>query len=217
MIDSPPVVHADVAFTQMINRTSQTFTTNAPKYMTYNVVMKTHIEGPVTADKTDRFNVAVRVADDTAMMTPAPAYTTSEGATATPLMPYFTPFSQFTFQYYVNLQRSNLTIKPGAPWSFTHPDVGFADKDAGGFGNATVSFAPDSTPEKSHLILSGAPNTDACYPQEAVLDAMGQPELVTVKCGRSTLRFDYSMVDGHWVATHFRFATTDRVGEKTLK
>ncbi len=103
----------DLAFAILINRTSAYYNANPPVYMTYTE--RTHVMAP-TLGRTQDINrsIAVRVADDYAVMQDLPTVVIAPGQ-AFPVVAYFDPLSAFTFSYFANLKRVDITLQRGAP------------------------------------------------------------------------------------------------------
>src|SRR5579872_2017633 len=100
----------DVALFQLINRTAAAFAQNPPAYITYTEY--THISSP-TMGRTQDINrsVAVRQADDYAVMQDLPRGAVRVGQ-AFPIIPYFDPLGQsFSFSWFANLKNVQITLE----------------------------------------------------------------------------------------------------------
>ena len=147
---------ADLAFALLINRTSQYYAANPPAYMTY--VEHTHVNAPTLGRTQDiDRSIAVRVADNYAVMKDLPNGSERTGQ-AFPIVAYFDPLSAFTFSYFANLKRVDITLQRGAPLTLAIPA---ADPNV----NVLVPYnsywaaryAPDSSDAALHLLIEPTP------------------------------------------------------------
>jgi hypothetical protein len=207
------MIGADAAFAALINRAAAAYTASPPAYMTFRET--THVEGANRTQDINRY-VAVRVADDYAVMQDLPEGATREGA-AFPVIPYFDPFSAFKFSYFANLKRVDITFVPGAPWQLTipadNPDV---DVVVPYFSFIAPSYASDSRDDAIHLTIAPTPRTgdDSLYPSDVVEDPVTHlPSHVTLQNSSSDMAigFDFGIVQGHWVVTRGTYTGTQHV------
>ena len=207
------MVGADAAFAALINRAAAAYTAAPPAYMTFRET--THVEG---ADHTKDINryVAVRVADDFAVMQDLPQGATREGP-AFPVIPFFDPFSAFSFSYFANLARTDITFTPGAPWEMSAPpDAASADVVVPYFSFLAPTYAPNSTDTALHVLCAPTPlyKADAMYPSDVVEDPLSQlPAHVTLQQNGEDMEIglDFAVVQGHWVVTRGTFSATQHV------
>ncbi len=212
---------ADLAFALLINRTSAFYQAHPPIYMTY--VEHTHVSAPTLgrAQDIDR-SIAVRVADDVAVMKDLPNGGQRTGQ-AFPIVAYFDPLSNFKFGYFANLKRVDITLQRGAPFYLTIPD---ADPNV----NAVVPYnsywaaryANDSTDTALHLLIEPTPRVQqGIYPSEVVEDASTQlPSRIEMRVaggGDEAISLEYAVIDGHWVIVHGTFSQTMHVAFLTYK
>jgi hypothetical protein len=207
------MIGADAAFAALMNRAAAAYTSSAPAYMTYRET--THIEGANRSEDINRA-VAVRVADDYAVMQDLPNGETRTGP-AFPVIPFFDPFSSFKFRYFANLKRLDIEFDPGAP--FQLPDVP-TDPNVNAvvvyFSEYAPRYAPDSTDAAIHLIIAPTPRTGdgSLYPSEVVEDPQTHlPKHVTLQEDGSDMEIglDYGVVNGYWVVTRGTYSETQRV------
>jgi hypothetical protein len=201
----------DLALALLIDRTSTAYTTNAPAYMTY--VERTHVVAPTLgrSQEIDR-EVAVRVADDTAVMHDLPRGATRIGE-AFPIIPYFDPLGSFSFSYFANLKRIDITLQRGAPMVFPipspQPDIDVTVAYASFWD---PRYAPDSAPGHLHVLIAPTPRTSGFYPAEIVEDPQTRlPARIVLKdTGNDmTIALDYRVIEGHWVIVHGTFSATE--------
>lgn len=204
----------DLALALLINRTTQAYDAHPPAYIVYRE--STHVVAPSLgrSQEIDRL-VAVRNADDVAVMNDLPGGRQRIGE-AFPIIPFFDPFSQFTFSYYANLKRINITLRRGAPLEFpipsANPDVDVVVPYASFW---SVTYAPDSTPNRLHLLIAPTPRYGSgFYPSDVVEDPQTHlPSHVELRDAASdmVITLDYQTVDGYWIVTHGTFTATEHI------
>ena len=206
------MIGADLALAGLMNRAADAYTTSPPAYITYTE--RTHVVGANRTEDIDR-SVAVRVADNYAVMHDLPQGATRIGP-AFPVIPHFDPFSSFSFSYFANLKRVDITFNPGDPFRVSLPPAATdVDVVLPYFSEWAPQYAPDSTDDAAHLII--APTTRSSgdfYPSEVVEDPQTQlPKRVVMRLEGSdeTIALDYSMVNGYWLVTHGSFSSTQHV------
>jgi hypothetical protein len=209
---------ADLALALLINRTAAYYQANAPAYMTY--VEQTHVSAPSLGRSQDiNRSVAVRVADDFAVMQDLPTGARRTGQ-AFPIIAYFDPFSQFSFSWFANLKRVDITLDRGLPFSIaTPPPDPSVDAVIPYFIAWDVRYAPDSKPGALHLLIAPTPrelqgcgSAGCIYPSEVVEDPQTRlPSRIVLATTNSdeTIRLDYQVLDGHWIITHGTWGGTE--------
>jgi len=202
----------DLALAQLLNRAAQTYNDNPPVYMTYRE--HTHVSAP-TLGRTQDIDrtVAVRVADNYALMHDLPSGGDRFGE-AFPIIPYFDPISNFSFTYFANLKRVDITLDRGKPLFFTIPqDDPSATMTVPYVSFWTPRYAPDSRDDALHLLIDPTPRTgtNTYYPNEIVEDPRTQlPSRITMLLTGTdeAITLDYAVIDGHWIITHGTFSAT---------
>jgi hypothetical protein len=206
------MIPPDLALAALINHTAEVYQTSAPVYMTYTE--RTHVEGANRTKDIDR-SVMVRVADDYAVMRDLPAGGESTGQ-AFPIIPYFDPFSNFTFSYFANLKKVDITLNRRDVYSVPVPAP---DSDAvvvPYFSWMDPRYAPDATPDHLHWLIDPTPRVgnNTFYFSDITEDPQtGLPSHVVMRLTGSdeVIALDYSVVDGHWLITHGTFTSTQQV------
>jgi hypothetical protein len=211
----------DVALAMLINRTADNFRQNPPAYMTYTERM--HVSAP-SLGRTQDINrsIAVRIADDYAVMRDLPNGTERTGQ-AFPIVAYFDPFSGFGFSYFANMKRVDITLQIGKLYTLPIPEE---DPDV----NVLVPYnsffashyAPDSTDAALHVINEPTSrNAGAFYPSEVVEDpATHLPSHIELRIASGDdmlIALDYKVIDGHWVITHGQFSGSQHVAFLNFK
>lgn len=211
------MIPADLALAMLINRTTAYYEANPPTYMTY--VERTHVSAPSLGRSQDiNRSVAVRVADDLAVMQDLPAGARRIGE-AFPIVAYFDPFSSFSFSWFANLKRVDIKLQRGKPFTVATPQPDpTVNEVIPYFSFWDVRYAPDSTPNAVHLLLSptsryvqGCGSGGCLYPSEVVEDPQTQlPKRIVIATTNSdeTIALDYQVVDGHWIVTHGTWSGT---------
>lgn len=210
----------DTALVELINRTATAYVQNAPAYITYREYM--HVSAP-SLGRTQDINrsVMVRQADDYAVMQDLPQGAQRTGQ-AFPIIPYFDPFTQFSFSWFANLKRVNITIQRSEPglWPMPAPDPGV---------NAVVpylsfwdpSYLPDSTDAAIHVRIAPTPSYgNGFYPYEVTEDPQSRlPAHIELRTTDDSeiVDLDYKVIDTHWVVTHGRFTAVEHVGPLTFQ
>lgn len=200
----------DLALALLINRTATTYVSTMPPYMTYRE--RTHVEGNGQAREIDRF-VAVRVSDNYAVMRDLPNGGERTGE-AFPIIPYFDPFSRFSFSYFANLKRVDISLERDLPGLFPIP-ASDPSVDAVIPYNPywAPRYAPDSTDARLHFLIDPTPKTgnNTFFPSDVAQDQQTQlPGHIEMRLNGSdeAIALDYATVDGHWVITHGSFSGT---------
>jgi hypothetical protein len=207
------MIGADAALAALINRAATTYLTAAPAYITFQE--STHVEGANKSEDINRY-VAVRVADDYAVMRDLPQGAQREGP-AFPVIPFFDPFSTFRFSYFANLKRLDITFDPGQPFQLQLPAPDpSVNEVVSYFSEWAPRYAPDSTDAALHLLIEPTSLTgnNALYPSDVTEDpATHLPSHVTLQDNGTdmTLGLDFSMVNGYWVITRGTWSATQHV------
>ena len=210
------MIPADIAFAQLVNATAKAYVDNAPAYITYRE--HTHIVGTGTIRQDRDINrfVAVRQSDNTAIMRDLPNGGESQGQ-AFPIIPYFNPFTAFSFSYFANLKQISITLTRAASFTFALPQP---SRDV----DSTVFYIPFWKPAYAAGSSDAAPHftveltthqTRAAYLSDIIVDPQSHlPSHVVVKLENdpTTISLDYAMLQGHWVITHGTMSTSQTVG-----
>ncbi|MGH7737865.1 MAG: hypothetical protein ACREMP_08380 [Candidatus Tyrphobacter sp.] len=208
------MVPADVALALLINRTAAAYESDPPSYIVYRE--RTVVKAPSLgrSQEIDR-SVAARNIDDLAVMRDLPGGGRRVGP-AFPVIPYFDPFSQFTFSYFANLKRVDISLDRGAPIRFTLPPSNpNVDVVVPYMSFWDVSYAPGSRPSAPRFTIAITPrlgNAPQMYPSDVVEDPETHlPSRVVLRDTASdmVISLDYSVVDGHWTITHGTFTATE--------
>jgi len=211
---------ADLALALLINRTSAFYDANRPVYMTY--LEHTRVTAPTLgrAQSIDR-SIAVRSADNFAVMQDLPNGEQRTGQ-AFPIVADFDPFSSFSFGYFANLKRVDITIQRGKvlvlPIPEPDPSVNVVVPYASFWD---VKFAPDSTDAALHFLIGPTPRfPSGLYPSEVVEDPNTKlPAHIEIRAveGDEAFSLDYKVVEGHWLIVHGTFSQTEKVAFMTFK
>jgi len=208
------MIPPDLAFAQFCNQTAAAYVQNAPAYITYRE--RTHIPAPSLhrEHEIDRY-VMVRVKDNVAVMRDLPAGGTHNGP-AFPIIPYFDPISAFSFGYFANLKRLDITLERAAPYYFNLPQP---DTSV----DATVyylpfwkpSYLPNSNESAPHFSIQpiGQPSR-AMYPSELDIDpGTHLPSHIEMRMidDSMVIGLDYQVLQNHWILTHVTFTSTQSV------
>lgn len=210
---------ADLALAALINRAAQTYTYSAPKYITYKEY--SHIEGNGQSRDINRA-VMVRVADDYAIMKDLPDGAERTGE-AFPMIPFFDVFSNFSFCYYANLKKVDITFNPAPAFYVKLPDLDpSVDMVVAYFSAWAPRYAEDSTDNAGHFIVDPTRRLQAnmLYPSDVREDPQSHlPSHVLEKQIGTDMEIglDYGMVDGRWVITRGTFTATQRAIFITVK
>lgn len=212
---------ADLALALLINRSSTFYQNNPPLYMTYTE--HTHVSAPTLgrAQDIDR-SIAVRVADDYAVMQDLPNGSQRTGQ-AFPIVAYFDPFSNFTFSYFANLKRVDITLQRGAPLYLAIPPEDPSVNVVVPYNSYwDIRYASDSTDAALHVLIDPTPRvSNGLYPSEVIEDAAtklpSHIEMRSAGASDETFSLDYSVIDGHWVVVHGTFSQTMHVAFLTYK
>ena len=204
-----------MALAALINQAGITYLQKRPVYMTYTET--THVIGANRSEDINR-SVAVRVADDYAVMQDLPRGATRLGQ-AFPVIAFFDPFSSFNFSWKApNLKRIDITVNPGKPYFFPTPPVDpNVDAVVPYMTEWAPYYAPNSSAEAIHILLDPTARTGPyLYPADVTEDPQtGLPSSVTLKSNAPgddmMITLDYSMIDGYWVVTKGVYSGTARV------
>jgi hypothetical protein len=205
------MISADVALAMLINRTSAYYQANPPTYMTYTEY--THVTAPSLGRSQDiNRTVAVRVADDYAVMQDLPHGEQRTGE-AFPIIPYFDPLSAFSFSWFANLKRVDITLMRGQPLVLATPQPDpTVDMLVPYNSYWAAHYAPDSTDAALHLVIDPTARVrGSYYPSEVVEDPQTQlPSHIEMRVDGSdeTISLDFKVIDGHWVITHGTWSAT---------
>ncbi|MFY9738395.1 MAG: hypothetical protein WAK11_05000 [Candidatus Cybelea sp.] len=211
---------ADLALALLINRTSAFYDANPPVYMTYTE--HTRVTAPTLgrAQSIDR-SIAVRAADNFAVMQDLPNGEQRTGQ-AFPIVAYFDPFSSFSFGYFANLKRVDITLQRGKPGVFPIPEPDPSVNVVVPYNSYwAVSYAPDSTDAALHLLIEPTPRLQpGLYPADVVEDPDTRlPAHIEMRAteGDEDFSLDYKVIEGHWVIVHGTFRQTEHVAFMTFK
>jgi hypothetical protein len=211
---------ADLALALLINRTSAFYDANPPVYMTYTE--HTRVTAPTLgrAQSIDR-SIAVRAGDNFAVMQDLPNGGQRTGQ-AFPIVAYFDPFSNFTFGYFANLKRVDITLQRGKSYLFPIPETDPSVNVVVPYNSYwAATYAPDSTDTALHLLIEPTPRVQhGLYPAEVVEDPTTQlPAHIEMRAveGDEAFSLDYKVIDGHWVIVHGSFSATQHAAFLTFK
>ena len=211
------MISPDIAFAILVNRTAQAYLQSPPPYMTYRE--RTHVTGANRVQDIDR-QVAVRVADDFAVMQDLPHGATRTGE-AFPIIPYFDPISSFGFSYFANLKRVDIELTRARPWYFAIPAPDPSVNLTIAYNSFFVpTYAPDSAPNALHLLLAPTPRFHGFYPADIVEDPNSQlPSRILMRSTSDdeTIELDYQVIDGHWLIAHSVYSATQHVAFMTFR
>lgn len=202
----------DLALALLINRTAAAYDANPPVYIVYRETTLVQAPSLGRSQHMDRLVVA-RNADDAAVMTDLPAGGRQIGQ-AFPIIPYFDPFSQFSFSYFANLKRVDITLARGAAdrLDLPPPNPG-VDVVVPYMSFWDVQYAPDSQAGRPHFVIAPTPRAgNGIYPSDVTEDPQTHlPSHVVLRDTASdmVISLDYSVLDGHWVVTHGTFSATE--------
>ena len=207
---------ADVALANLLNRTAQAYVQNAPAYIAYRE--RTHV-GAASLGRSQDINryVQVRQADNYAVMRDLPQGAERTGQ-AFPIIPYFDPFTQFSFSWFANLKNVDIKIERSAPglWPLPQPDKS-VDLVVPYFSFWAPSYAPDSNDARAHILISPTPQyaADSLYPAQVIEDPRSRlPAHIEMRTtsGDEVITLDYQVLQNHWVVTHGTFTSRQHVG-----
>ncbi|HEV2261868.1 MAG TPA: hypothetical protein VGR69_06250 [Candidatus Rubrimentiphilum sp.] len=213
------MVSADVALADLMNRTARAYVQYAPAYIVYRE--RTHITAPTLGRSQDinRF-VQVRQADNFAVMQDLPQGAQRTGQ-AFPIIPYFDPFTQFTFSWFANLRRVDITLQRSPPglWPLPQPDAS-VDVVVPYFSFWQPVYAADSSATRIDIRIAPTPLLgDGIFPSQVVEDPRSLlPAHIEMRttAGDEVIALDYQVVQNHWIVTHGSFSSTQRVGPLTF-
>ena len=205
----------DVALVQLINRTASAYVSHPPAYITYREF--THVTASIGRSQDINRYVAVRQADDYAVMQDLPQGAQRIGQ-AFPIIPYFDPLAGFSYSWFANLKRVDITLKRYAPTAWPLPPADpSVDAVVPYVSFWAPSYAPDSTPQHLHFTVAPTPALPEgdLYPADVVVDPQTQlPSHIEVRfAGDPTvISLDYRTIDGCWVITHARYTAPQHFG-----
>ncbi|HEX4013574.1 MAG TPA: hypothetical protein VHX17_06760 [Candidatus Cybelea sp.] len=211
---------ADLALALLINRTSAYYLANPPLYMTY--VERTHVSAAGVGRTQDlNRSVAVRVADNYAVMQDLPNGSQRTGQ-AFPIVAYFDPFSNFSFGYFANLKRVDITLQRGSTYQFPIPQPDPSVNLVVPYNSFwAATYAPDSTDSALHLLIVPTPRVkNGLYPAAVIEDPETHlPAHIEMRSieGDESFSLDYKVVENHWIITHGTFSATQHVAFMTFK
>lgn len=209
------MISADVALANLMNRTARAYVQNAPAYIVYRE--RTHITAPSLGRSQDINRVVqVRQADNFAVMQDLPQGAQRTGQ-AFPIIPYFDPFTQFTFSWFANLRRVDITLerKPPGLWPVPPQDPN-VDVVVPYFSFWQPVYAPDTS--AAHIDIRVTPTPllgEGLFPAQVVEDPRTMlPAHIEMRTtsGDEVIALDYQLVQNHWMITHGSFTSTQRVG-----
>jgi hypothetical protein len=209
------MIPPDVALVQVINRTATTYVQNAPAYITYRE--RTHVSSNIgRTEDINRF-VQVRQADNYAVMQDLPQGAQRTGQ-AFPIIPYFDPLAGFSYSWFANLKRIDITIKRLEPglWPLPAPDPK-VDVLMPYISFWAPSYMADSTERHLHFRVLPTPSLQQgyLYPYDLVVDSQtGLPSHLEIRFAGdpTTISLDYQTIDGHWVITHATYSAPQHFG-----
>jgi hypothetical protein len=215
------MIPADLALAQLINKTAQAYVSNAPAYITYTE--RTRVSAP-SLGRSQEINryVAVRQADDYAVMQDLPAGAQRTGQ-AFPIIPYFDPVGQsFDFSWYANLKKIDITLHRAnvGYWPVPDPDpnVSVVIPYASFW---TPAYMPDSTPSHLHIRVTPTPAYgQGFYLYDIMQDPQTQlPSHIEMRTTDDTevITLDYQVLQGHWVITRGTFTSMEHFGPMTFQ
>jgi hypothetical protein len=209
------MIPPDLALVQLINRTATAYVSNPPAYITYREF--THVSASMGRAQDINRYVAVREADNYAVMQDLPQGAQRVGQ-AFPIIPYFDPLAGFSYTWFANLKRVDITIRRVTPglWPIpqTYPGVNVLVPYISFWA---PSYASDSTEARLHLHVGPTPSlpNDDLYPADIVEDPQthlpSHMELRFVN-DPTIISLDYQVLDGHWVITHARYTAPQHFG-----
>lgn len=216
------MISADVALANLMNRTAAAYVQNAPAYIVYRE--HTHVSAASLgrAQDIDR-TVKVRQADNYAVMQDLPRGGERTGQ-AFPIIPYFDPFTQFTFSWFANLKRVDITLQRSPPGLFPLPPPDTTvDVLVPYFSFWAPSYAPDSTPARADILIAPTPvyASGSLYPAQVIEDPRthlpARIEMRTTGGDDEIITLDYQVLQNHWVITHGTFTSRQHVGPLTFQ
>lgn len=209
------MLSADGALAGLINRTAQAYVQNAPSYIVYRE--RTHITAPSLgrSQDIDRL-VKVRQSDDAAVMQDLPRGAVRTGQ-AFPIIPYFDPFTQFSFSWYANLKRVDITLQRSQPFFLTIPPADpSVDLVLPYFSFWDPSYLSLPGDPALHLRVAPTPALGTgFYPYDIVEDPQTQlPAHVEMRTTDDSeiISFDYRVIEGHWTIVRGTFTSNEHVG-----
>lgn len=206
----------DVALVQLINRTAAAYVQNAPAYITYTE--HTHISA-TGLNRTQDINraVAVRQADDFAVMQDLPQGAKRAGH-AFPIIPYFDPLGQgFSFSWFANLKNVQITLQRPQVGQWPIPP---ADPNVNVFipyaSFWEPAYLPDSTDASLHIRITPTTAYPAdLYTSEVLVDPQTQlPSRIELKSRRDSEVMDlyYKVLEGHWTVVRATYTAPEHFG-----
>lgn len=210
------MIPADQAFIDVWNRTAVAYTQDPPAFITYDEY--THASAPSLGRSQDiNRSVQVRQADNFAVMRDLPNGGERTGK-AFPIIPYFDPFSSWSYSWFANLKNVNIDLirypvgtivepppDPSATFNLTYLVIWYP------------SYFPDSAPGAEHLKVLPTPallDKQMYFPDVRVDPHTHLPSHVEIKWQGipDDLTLDYRIMQGHWVITHATYTSPQHVG-----
>src|SRR5579864_5499565 len=149
------MLSADVALANLINRTATAYVRTAPAFIVYRE--RTHITASIGRSQDINRLVKVRQADDYAVMQDLPQGAERIGQ-AFPIIPYFNPFAAYTFSWFANLKRVDITLQRGPSGVLPIPSQDpLANVTVAYFTSWAPTYAPDSTGARADIIVAPTP------------------------------------------------------------
>ncbi|HZZ64259.1 MAG TPA: hypothetical protein VFE17_02055 [Candidatus Baltobacteraceae bacterium] len=205
----------DIALVQLINRTATAYVQNAPAYITYRET--THVSASTgRSEEINRF-VQVRQADNFALMQDLPQGATRTGQ-AFPIIPYFDPLAGFSYSWFANLRRIDITIKRAEPGLWPMPAMNsHANVIVPYISFWAPSYTTDSTEQRLHFRVTPTPALQHgdLYPYDLVVDPQsGLPSHIELRFAGdpTSITLDYQTIEGHWIITHATYSAPQHFG-----
>lgn len=204
----------DAALVALINRTATAYVQNAPAFITYRE--STHVSANIGQSKDINRFVQVRQADNYAVMQDLPQGAQRIGQ-AFPLIPYFDPLAGFSYTWFANLKRVDITIKRETPGLWPAPPPAAANVMVPYISFWAPSYTPDSTQQRMHFRVLPTPALaqGQLYPYDLVVDpASGLPSHIELRFigDPTSITLDYRVIEGHWVITHATYSAPQHFG-----
>jgi len=214
------MIPPDLAFAQFCNQTAIAYRDNAPAYMTYRE--RTHITAPSLhrEQEIDR-TVMVRVRDNAAVMRDLPSGGRRTGP-AFPIIPYFDPLAGFSYTWFANLRRVDITLQREQPHPWPVPQSDATVNVVAPYLSFWLpTYAADSTVSRPHFTVLPTPalQSGQLYPYDVIVDSKtGLPSHLELRFqgDATTITLDYQTLEGHWVITHATYNAPQRFGPLTF-
>ena len=209
----------DLALALLLNRTAMSYTQNRPAYIVYDEY--THVSAPSLGRSQDiNRHVAVRELDNFAVMHDLPNGGERTG-NAFPIIPYFDPWSQFSFRWQANLKNVVIDLQRTRPYTIAIPqDTPGVDVLIPYFSIWAPRYAPDSTENAPHFAIDPVPGLTGLYVSDVQVDAASSlpshMELRTLN-DDEVIGLDFKALSGHWTIVRGTFTSTEHVAIATFK